>query len=80
MDPLVLDLRPLVDDREDEEAEDHDREADLEGETHLAAAGRLFADARYGLAYPVQEWLAALHVRPHLSGYPKTRALSGIVG
>jgi hypothetical protein len=29
MDPFALDLRPVVDDREDEEAEDEDGEADL---------------------------------------------------
>ena len=67
MDTLVLDLRPLVDDREDEEPEDQQGETDLEGEPDFAAARGLPPELRSSLAYSVKEWLAALHVRSHLS-------------
>ena len=42
--PLVLDLRPLVDHREHQEAEDQHGKADLEGEADFAAAGGLLPD------------------------------------
>jgi thiamine-monophosphate kinase len=61
VDPLALDLRPLVDHGQDQEAEDQDGEADLEGEADTAAARRAGAETCAGLADPVQEWLAALH-------------------
>ena len=76
--PSSLDLRPLVDDGEDEEAEDQDGEADLEGEADPAAARRAGPELRSGLADPVQKWLAALHVRSHLSdGSGPLRRLAG---
>ena len=41
MHAFALDLRPLVDDGEDEEAEDENREADLQSKPHPLAAGGL---------------------------------------
>ena len=63
MNAFVLNLRPLVDDGEDEEAEDQRREPDLQGEPDFAAARGLFPEPGSDLADAVQEWLAALHVR-----------------
>ena len=67
VDAFVLDLRPLVDDGEDEEAEDEHGEAELQGEAYPAAARRAGAEPRAGLTDPVQKWLAPLHVSAHLS-------------
>ena len=50
MDALVLDLGPLVDHGEDEEAEDEDRDAELDRQPHAFAARRLGAEFRAGLA------------------------------
>ena len=61
--PFALDLRPLVDDGEDEEAEDDHGEAELERKPQPAAARRLGPEPRPGLTDPVQEWLRSLHVR-----------------
>ncbi len=61
VDALVLDLRPLVDDGEDEEAEDDDRDAELDREADALAARRPGADPRAGLADPVQKWLVVSH-------------------
>jgi hypothetical protein len=63
VDAFALDLRPLVDDGEDQEAEDEHGKADLEGEADPATAGRARSELGSGLADPVQKWLAALHVR-----------------
>ena len=62
MDALVLDLRPLVDHGQDQEAEDQDGKAELDGEANFATARRARPEPRACLADPVQEWLAALHV------------------
>ena len=75
MNAFALDLRPLVDDGEDQEAEDDRREADLEGEADAAAARRTGPEPRSGLAHAVQEWLAALHVG-HLSDEPSAAPLA----
>ena len=61
MDPFALDLRPLVDDGEDEEAEDDYREPDLQGEPHPFAAGWLGPELRPCVTDPVEEWLLSLH-------------------
>ena len=53
MDALVLDLRPLVDDGEDEEAEDDDRDAELDREADALAARRPGAEAGAGFAEPM---------------------------
>jgi hypothetical protein len=50
---FALDLRPLVDDREDEKAEDQDNQADLKGEANPAAARRARPEPRSRLAYPM---------------------------
>jgi hypothetical protein len=63
VDAFALDLRPLVDDGEDQEAEDEHGKADLEGEADPTTAGRARPELGSGLADPVQKWLAALHVR-----------------
>jgi hypothetical protein len=67
VDSFALDLRPLFDDRPDEEAEDDDRKPELEGDPHFAAARWLPPDFRPGLTDPVQEWLATLHERRTLA-------------
>jgi hypothetical protein len=54
MDALVLDLRPLVDDREDEEAEDDEREPELDRQSDPLAAGRLRSEPGAGFADPVK--------------------------
>ena len=61
MDAFALDLRPLVDDGEDEEAEDDDGEPDLQGEAHPFAAGWLGPESRPCFTDPVEEWLPSLH-------------------
>ena len=53
MDPLVLDLRPLTDDGEDEEAEDEHRDTELQRQAQPFAARRPGADPRARIAYPV---------------------------
>ena len=63
MDPLVLDLAPLVDDREDEEAEDDDGEAELQRQPHALAARWAGADLGPSLSDAVQKWLALRHER-----------------
>ena len=62
MDAFALDLRPLVDDGEDEEAEDEHGQADLQGQANPAASRRLGPELRPRLAEPVQKWLAPIHV------------------
>ena len=67
MNSLVLDLRPLTYDREDEEAEDEHREAELESEAHALATRRAGPHLGAQLADAVKEGLLALfHVRSTL--------------
>ena len=58
---LALDLRPLVDDGEDQEAEDDDGEADLQRKAHPLAAGWLGADTGPCISQPMEEWLPSRH-------------------
>ena len=44
-----------------EEAEDENREAELDRQTHPFAAGRLGPEFRPRIPEPVQEWLLSLH-------------------
>jgi hypothetical protein len=80
--PFALDLRPLVDDGENQEAEDEDGEADLEGEANSATARRARSEPRPRLTDPVQKWLAALHVRRTLvtTAAPTARAAPSLGG
>ena len=73
VDAFALDLRPLVDDGEDEEAEDEHGEPDLQRQAHAAAARRAGPEPSPGLADSVEEWLAALH-GSHLSDANRTRS------
>ena len=50
MDALVLDLRPLVDHGEDEEAEDDEGDAELDRQPHALAARGPGSEFRPGLA------------------------------
>jgi hypothetical protein len=61
MHAFVLDLRPLVDDGEDEEAENHDREADLQSKAYALASRGLGPDLGPCVTEPVEEWLLSLH-------------------
>ena len=61
MDAFALDLRPLVDDGQDEEAEDDDGEPDLQREAHPFAAGRSGPESRACFAESVEEWWPFLH-------------------
>ena len=54
MDALVLDLRPLVDDGEDEEAEYDQGEAELDRQPDPFALGRFRSEPGAGLADPVK--------------------------
>ena len=60
--PFSPQLAPLVDDGEDEEAEDEDRDPQLQGDSQRPAAGRPAADPGTQLPEAVQKWLTALHV------------------
>ena len=61
MDALVLDLGPLADDGQHEEAEDEQRDAELQGKAQPLAARGPGAEPRARLAYPVQEWWPGFH-------------------
>src|SRR5262249_45944324 len=57
VDPLVLDFRPLLDHRQDEEAEDQDGDAELDREPDPFAARRAGPEPRAGFADPMEYWL-----------------------
>ena len=61
MDALGLDLRPLADHRQHQEAEDEQRDSELDRELHPLAARRPGAESGARVAYPVQEWSAGFH-------------------
>jgi hypothetical protein len=58
---FVLDLRPLIDDGQDEEAEDDDRETDLQRKAHALAARGFGPEFRPCFTEPMEEWLPSLH-------------------
>jgi thiamine-monophosphate kinase len=66
VDAFALDLRPLVDDGQNQEAEDDHGEADLKGEANTSAARWARSEPCSGLADPMKEWLATIHERPSL--------------
>src|SRR6185436_1262566 len=69
VDTLVLDLRPLADHGQNEEAEDENGNAELQRQAHSFAARRPGPYPCPQLADPVQEGLLALvHVRRTLVG------------
>jgi hypothetical protein len=53
VDALVLDLRPLADHGQDQEAEDHEHDSELDRQPHLPVARRPGAEPGARLAYPV---------------------------
>ena len=65
VDPFVLDFRPIVDDRQDQEAEDHDRQPELDREPDPLAARRAGAEPGPGFADPMKYWAPFLHAASH---------------